>query len=230
MPRMASMVDAPAPPTTTNPTLDVVVIGAGFSGIGAAIALSRAGIENFVLLEDGDGAGGAWHWNTYPGVAVDIPSFSYQFSYRQRADWSRVYALGDELKAYAEHCIDHYGLRSRIRLNTRVTEATWDDGAHLWQLSTATGDIVKARHVIGATGVFTKPKPPEVPGLEPAQGRALLPRLLYADHDRVYEHAGLVAVKKEERWLIARSLPGLAEEVVAAAGWPPRPTANGWRE
>ena len=72
--------------------------------------------------------------------------------------------------------------------------------------------------------------PSEVPGLEPAQGRALLPRLLYADHDRVYEHAGLVAVKKEERWLIARSLPGLAEEVVAAAGWPPRPTANGWRE
>jgi len=147
------------------PTLDVAVIGAGFSGIGAAVVLARAGIERFVLLEEGSGAGGAWHWNTYPGVAVDIPSFSYQFSYRQRPDWSRVYAPGAELKAYAEDCVDRYDLRSRIRFATRVTNATWLDDECLWRLSTEAGETVMARHVIGATGVLTKPKPPEIAGL-----------------------------------------------------------------
>ena len=66
--------------------------------------------------------GGAWHWNTYPGVAVDIPSPSYQFSFEQRSDWSRLYAPGDELKAYAEHLVDKYGVRSDVRFNTKVTQ------------------------------------------------------------------------------------------------------------
>ena len=73
---------------------EVAVIGAGFSGIGAAIKLDQAGFHNYVVLEEGDGVGGAWHWNTYPGIAVDIPSFSYQFSFEKRSDWSRVYAPG----------------------------------------------------------------------------------------------------------------------------------------
>ena len=66
-----------------------------------------------MVIEKHDGVGGAWHANTYPGVAVDIPSFSYQFSFEQNPDWSRVYAPGTELKAYAEHCVDKYGLRDR---------------------------------------------------------------------------------------------------------------------
>ena len=107
----------------SEPQHEAVVVGAGFSGIGAAIKLDEAGFSDYLVLEEGDGVGGAWHWNTYPGVGVDIPSFSYQFSFEQRSDWSRVYAPGDELKAYAEHCVDKYGVRPRIRLNTRVTGA-----------------------------------------------------------------------------------------------------------
>src|SRR5947209_5621274 len=152
-----------------GPDVDVAVIGAGFSGIGAAIALQRADIDDFRLLEEGDGVGGAWHWNRYPGIQVDIPSFSYQFSFRQRP-WSRVYAPGDELKAYAEHCVERYGLRPRLRLNTAVTGAEWDDAADLWRLETAEGDTVSARHVVGATGVLTKPKKPEIPGVEDFAG------------------------------------------------------------
>src|SRR4051794_24387924 len=156
-----------------GPEVDVAVIGAGFSGIGAAIALQRAGIDRFVVLEEGDGVGGAWHWNTYPGIQVDIPTFSYQFSYRQLADWSRVYAPGDELKAYAEHLVDHYDLRSRITLGTRVTGATWDARDALWRLWAAGPDTLAARHVIGATGVLTKPKPPDIPGLEDFAGTTM---------------------------------------------------------
>src|ERR1700742_556171 len=111
----------------TSPDHEVIVIGAGFSGIGAAIKLDEAGFGDFVIVEEGDGVGGAWHWNTYPGVAVDIPSFSYQFSYAQRSDWSRVYAPGSELKEYAEDLVDRFGLRQRIRLNPHVRGARWDE-------------------------------------------------------------------------------------------------------
>ena len=156
------------------PDVDVAVIGAGFSGIGAAAAVSRAGFDRFVIFESGDGVGGAWHWNTYPGVAVDIPSFSYQFSYAQRSDWSRVYAPGEELKAYAESCTDAFGLRDKVRLNTAVTALSWDDDHHLWRLELNGGeDVATARFVIVATGVFNQPKPPEIPGVNDFAGTTL---------------------------------------------------------
>jgi cation diffusion facilitator CzcD-associated flavoprotein CzcO len=154
----------------STPDHEVAVIGAGFSGIGAAIALDRAGITDFVVIEDGDDVGGAWHWNTYPGIAVDIPSFSYQFSFERRTDWSRVYAPGAELKRYATHCVDKYGVRSRIRLNTRIVAAEFEQDEHYWSLRTADGDTISARHVIGATGVFSQPTFPDIPGIEDFAG------------------------------------------------------------
>ncbi len=159
--------------STRTPDHEVAVIGGGFSGIGAAIALDKAGVPDVVVIEEGDGVGGAWHWNTYPGVGVDIPSFSYQFSYEQRSTWSRVYAPGNELKAYAESCVDEYALRDRLVLGTRVTAACFDDDAHLWELSTAAGGTITARHVIGATGVLTQPKPPAIPGVEDFAGETV---------------------------------------------------------
>src|SRR3954454_14838475 len=155
------------------PDHEVIVVGAGFSGIGAAIKLDRAGFSDLAVLEDGDGVGGAWHWNTYPGVAVDIPSFSYQFSFETSSDWSRIYAPGPELKAYAEHCVDRYGLRDRIRLNTRVVAGEFDEDGHVWRLTTGDGDERTTRFVVGATGVFTQPKPPDIPGLADFAGAVM---------------------------------------------------------
>ena len=165
-----------------EPDHEVAIIGAGFSGIGAAIKLDEAGFHDYVLLEDGDGVGGAWHFNTYPGVGVDIPSFSYQFSFEQRADWSRVYAPGGELKAYAEHCVDKYDLRRRLRLGTRVTGAAFDEDAHLWRLTTGDGDELSARFVVSATGVLTQPKPPDIAGLSDYSGVVM--HTARWDHDR----------------------------------------------
>ena len=156
--------------TQSRPAFDAVVIGAGFSGIGAAIKLDQAGFRNYVVLEAGDGVGGTWHWNTYPGVAVDIPSFSYQFSFEKRSDWSRVYAPGGELKAYAEDLVQKYGLRDRIRLNSKVEGASFDETANLWKIRTADGETITTRFVVGATGVFSQPKPPEIPGIETFAG------------------------------------------------------------
>ena len=125
------------------------------------------------MLEEGDGVGGAWHWNTYPGVAVDIPSFSYQFSFEQVAGWSRLYAPGNELKTYAEHCLDKYDVRRRTRLRTKVVAATFDDEAHLWRLDTADGGSVTARYVVGATGVLTQPKLPDIDGVADFAGTVM---------------------------------------------------------
>ncbi len=158
---------------TLAPDHEVVIIGGGFSGIGAAIGLDRAGFGDYLMLEEGDGVGGAWHWNTYPGVAVDIPSFSYQFSFEQHDTWSRVYAPGNELKAYAEHCMDKYDIRRRTQLSTKIIGATFDDEHHLWNLETADGDTITARFVVGATGVLTKPKPPDIPGLDDFTGTVM---------------------------------------------------------
>ncbi|MEV7553123.1 NAD(P)/FAD-dependent oxidoreductase [Amycolatopsis sp. NPDC089917] len=156
-----------------TPDHEIAIIGGGFSGIGAAILLQKAGFGDFVMLEEGDGVGGAWHWNTYPGVAVDIPSFSYQFSFEQISGWSRVYAPGRELKAYADYCVDKYDIRRRTRLGSKVVSATFDDETHLWRLETADGWSMTARFVVGATGVLTQPKPPDIDGLAGFRGTVM---------------------------------------------------------
>ena len=148
------------------PDHEVLIIGAGFSGIGIAISLDRAGIDDYLIVEAGDAFGGTWHWNRYPGVQVDIPSFSYQFSYRQRPDWSRVYAPGEELRAYAEHCARKYGLYDHVRFGTRIEAAAFEEDEHLWRLQTDGGEELTARHVVDATGVLTVPKRPDIPGVE----------------------------------------------------------------
>jgi cation diffusion facilitator CzcD-associated flavoprotein CzcO len=152
-------------PGTSTPDHEIVIVGAGFSGIGTSIRLARAGFDDHVLLEEGGDVGGTWYWNRYPGVAVDIPSFSYQFSFERSTRWSRVYAPGRELHAYAQHCAGKYGVRERVRFGTRVTGARFDDDAHLWELSTGDGETLRARHVVGATGALSQIKPPQIEGL-----------------------------------------------------------------
>ncbi len=156
--------------SVTRPDYEVIVVGAGFSGIGFGIKLQQAGFTDFLIVDDATGVGGTWHWNTYPGIAVDIPSFSYQFSFEKRPDWSRTYALGSELKAYAEHCVDKYGLRPRIRFSTTLVEARFDEDLNRWRLRTAAGDELSARFVVNASGVLTRPKVPDIAGVENFRG------------------------------------------------------------
>ena len=127
-------------------------------------------MHSYLIIEAADGAGGTWHWNRYPGVAVDIPSFSYQFSFEQRPDWSRTYARGQELKSYAEHCADKYGITPKIRFNTKVEAATFDDAQDLWRLDLDSGEHVTARFLINAGGVLTTPKLPDIAGVDSFDG------------------------------------------------------------
>jgi cation diffusion facilitator CzcD-associated flavoprotein CzcO len=160
--------------SVTRPDHEVLIVGAGFSGIGMAAALERAGFHDWLIVEQGEGFGGTWYWNRYPGVAVDIPSFSYQFSFAQRGDWSRTYAPGRELRAYAEDCAQRFGLRERTRFGTRVTSATFDEESDVWHVGLDDGEeTVTTRHLVDATGVLTVPKEPDIPGLESFAGDRL---------------------------------------------------------
>ena len=149
-----------------QPDYHCLIVGAGFSGIGAAIKLDQEGFGDYLVVEAGDEVGGTWYWNTYPGIAVDIPSASYQYSFEQRPDWSRTYARGGELKAYAEHCTDKYGIRPKIRFNTTVLAAEFDDERSLWRIQLDPGGEVTARFVFNASGVLTVPKPPDIDGVD----------------------------------------------------------------
>ena len=155
-----------------RPDYQTLIVGAGFSGIGAGVLLDKAGLGDYLIVDAADGPGGTWYWNTYPGIAVDIPSFSYQFSFEQSRDWSRVYAPGNELRTYAEHCVDKYGLRRRIRFGTTVTAAEFDADNDVWRVSFGSGETLTARFVLNASGVMTRPKLPDIDGLDDFAGPA----------------------------------------------------------
>ncbi|MDF0531389.1 NAD(P)/FAD-dependent oxidoreductase [Tsukamurella sp. 8F] len=143
---------------------EIIVVGAGFAGIGAMISLREAGFDDVLAVDDASGPGGVWHWNTYPGVAVDIPSYSYQFSFAQRPDWSRSYAPGAELKAYAQWCVDEYHLAPHMRFDTRVTAATYDEGSDVWRITTS-GGALSAKWLVHAGGPLSQPKLPDIDGV-----------------------------------------------------------------
>ena len=167
---------------------EVLIIGAGFSGIGVASSLDRAGIHDYLIVEQGDGFGGTWYWNRYPGIAVDIPSFSYQYSYAKRTSWSRVYAPGAELRDYAEECAKRFGLHDKARFGCKITSATFDEARHRWVVETDQGDTIDARHVIDATGVLTQPKMPEIEGVDTFAGLTL--------HTARWDHSQNLAGKR----------------------------------
>src|SRR3984957_20481914 len=116
--------------------VDVLIVGAGFAGIGMGIQLARRGRESFVIIEQAEDVGGTWRDNRYPGVSCDIPSHLYSFSFRPNPGWSRVFAEGREIHAYLRTCVREEGLEEHLRLNCALSEAEWnDDDAH-WLVRT----------------------------------------------------------------------------------------------
>lgn len=149
--------------------LDVVVIGAGLAGLCAGIKLRETGL-NFLIVDAADDIGGTWQANRYPGVAVDVPSVSYSFSFEQNPRWTRAYAPGSELKTYVDHCASKYGLWPHIRLCTEVTSAVFDEPAGMWQINLRNGDPLRAQFVIAGWGGLSQPKIPDIPGLDDFRG------------------------------------------------------------
>jgi cation diffusion facilitator CzcD-associated flavoprotein CzcO len=152
--------------------LEAVIVGAGFSGLCAGIQLKKAGIEGFVILEKGNGVGGTWRDNTYPGAACDIPSHLYSYSFEPNPSWSRAYGGQPEILAYLEMCATKYGLRPHLKFGAQVTGATFDDAAGLWTVRTAGGETYVARSLVLGNGALHMPAIPDLPGASTFRGKA----------------------------------------------------------
>jgi len=142
----------------------VLIVGAGFAGIGMAIQLRAAGIEDFVILERGTAAGGTWRDNNYPGCACDVPSPLYSFSFEPNPHWSHVYANQAEIQAYLCHCIEKYQLATHFRYGECMVSARYDDACALWRVTTLAGAHYEAKVLITATGGLSSPEIPNLPG------------------------------------------------------------------
>jgi cation diffusion facilitator CzcD-associated flavoprotein CzcO len=148
---------------------EVIVIGAGISGIAAAIKLRDAGIDDVLILEKADTYGGTWRANTYPGCACDVPSGLYSYSFAPNPRWSRVYGTQPEILAYVDQVAHDYGLLPHTQFNTEVTAARWDPKRALWRVQTTAGAYT-ARFLLAAAGPWDEPKIPDIPGLETFTG------------------------------------------------------------
>jgi cation diffusion facilitator CzcD-associated flavoprotein CzcO len=143
----------------------VVIVGGGFGGIGMAIALLKAGLSDFVILEEASDLGGTWRDNRYPGCACDVPSPVYSFSFELNPSWSRLFAPQPEIWEYLRDCAARYGLASRVRYASRVESMEWDDNERLWTVRTAAGERYVAHAVVSGAGALHIPKYPDLMGM-----------------------------------------------------------------
>lgn len=152
------------------PQYDAVIVGAGFGGMGAAIQLKRLGLDNIAILEREDDLGGTWHVNHYPGLAVDIASVTYSYSFEPNPSWSRLFAPGAELKRYATHVADKYNLRGHMRFGVNAETARWDADERHWVVTVAGGEQLTGRYLLTATGFLSQPHTPDIPGIDTFAG------------------------------------------------------------
>ncbi|GAB2775128.1 NAD(P)/FAD-dependent oxidoreductase [Nocardioides salsibiostraticola] len=171
---------------------DALIIGAGFGGIGAAIQMRRLGYDDLVILERESDLGGTWHVNHYPGLAVDIPSSTYSYSFEPNPHWTRLFAPGAELKAYAARVADSYDLRRHMRFNTTVEAAVWDESGSVWRVTTTAGEVLSARFLLTATGFLSQPKLPDIPGIESFAGTVVHTTRWDDDIDLTGKRVGII--------------------------------------
>jgi len=150
--------------------LRVAVIGAGMAGIASVIKLRAAGIGDVTVFEKADEVGGTWRENTYPGIACDVPSHLYSYSFAPNPDWSHTFSPGDEIQAYFQGVARRAGVYDHTRFGEEVTSLDYADGR--WTLVTGTGYSGTFDVVIAATGVLHHPNIPELPGLDAFEGAA----------------------------------------------------------
>lgn len=155
----------------TRPDHEVIIVGAGISGIGVAIQLKADGEEDILILDRADDVGGTWRDNRYPGIAVDITSFTYSYSFEQNANWSRVFAPGEELYHYTRRVASKYGIYPHIRFGVEVAQARFDTTTDLWVLRLSNGERLRCRHLVSACGGLISPKLPDIDGLDDFQGQ-----------------------------------------------------------
>ncbi|WP_107657685.1 DUF4873 domain-containing protein [Nocardia suismassiliense] len=151
---------------------EIVIVGAGFGGIGMAIELRKAGIDDFVVLEKAGEIGGTWRENTYPGAGCDVMSLMYSYSFEPNKRWTRMFARQPEILDYLRRTVDKYDLRRHLRLHAEVVTLDFDDAADRWDVGLAEGRHFHPRVVLMAPGPLHEPSVPDFPGRDTFRGKS----------------------------------------------------------
>ena len=179
----------------TNPTggerFRIVIIGAGFAGLGMAIRLKQSGINDFVVLERAEDVGGTWRDNSYPGCAVDVQSHLYSFSFAPNPDWTHVYSPQADIWAYIRKVSEQHDVLRHVRFGHDVTGGQWDDSTGRWEVRTTAGTF-DAQFVISGMGPLSNPVPPDIPGLGTFTGHRFHSARWDHDHDLTGERVAVI--------------------------------------
>jgi cation diffusion facilitator CzcD-associated flavoprotein CzcO len=172
---MATVISDKSRGNPADQRFDALIIGAGFSGLYQLFCLrDRLGLS-VQVLEAGDGVGGTWYWNRYPGARCDSESHTYCYTFSQELlqdwDWTERYPEQPEILRYLNHVADRFDLRRSIRFSTRVSAAEYDAAANLWRVTTERGERLSAQYLITAVGCLSTANVPNIPGLESFRGR-----------------------------------------------------------
>ncbi len=185
-PRPARPKTAVVKPNSPIAVVSTLIVGAGFAGLGSAIRLKQAGINDILVIERGTKVGGTWRDNNYPGAACDIPSNLYSYSFAQNPNWSRGYSGSPEILDYINHLVKSFNLADCIRFNQNVESLRFDEATGLWTATLTDGQYYQARTVIGAQGPLSKFSFPKIDGIENFKGK----KMHSANWDHDYEIKG----------------------------------------
>jgi cation diffusion facilitator CzcD-associated flavoprotein CzcO len=182
------------------------ILGAGFGGLGVAIRLKQAGIEDFTIWERDAEVGGTWWANTYPGCQCDIPSHLYSFSFAPNSEWTRTYPLQPELRTYLRGVTARYELRQHINLDCEVTAAEWDEAEGVWRVETARGPFT-VNLLFAAPGFLSEPSIPPLPGLESFAGTMFHTARWNHEHDLTGRRVAVIGTGASAVQVVPRIQP-----------------------
>lgn len=202
-----------------HPHYRVAVLGAGMSGLCMAIELRKHGIGDFIVLEKAAAVGGTWRENTYPGVACDVPSHVYSFSFELNPEWSHAFSGGGEIRAYCEHCAERYGLTPHLQFNAEVASIIFD--GHRWQLRLSDGRSLSADLVVSGLGGLHRPNHADVEGRESFEGRRFHTAEWDHAHDLAKRKVAIIGTGASAAQVLPSIAPDVAEVTVfqRSAAW-----------
>ncbi len=171
----------PVLPHSLPTHVQIAIVGSGFSGLGAAIALSAEGYrDDLIVLERRTAAGGTWHDNSYPGCRCDVPSNLYSFSFAPNPHWTETYSGQGEIERYLQEVARHFGVDEKVAFDTTLEEASWDPAGAVWRLQTSRGSL-SADFLVNGAGSLSEPFIPDLPGASSFAGTAF--------HSAAWDHS-----------------------------------------
>ena len=195
----------------------VLIVGAGFSAIVAAMQLDSLGID-YRIVERQEEFGGTWCLNTYPDARVDITTFIYNFTFEMNYPWRHAFAPREELNEYTEYLVEKYHIRERAQFSTKVVDAAWDEASAKWQVELEGPDGVRealeANIVLSAAGLFSTPKLPDIEGIERFQGKMFHTTEWDHDYDYRGKRVALIGTGSTGSQLLPKVAPDVAHMTV----------------